>query len=127
MNIDRFEPFLRGCSCFAVLTDAQLQILRDRAEVRHYNLGDLVFRQGDAGDGMYLVYSGKVRVLREENGTQVPLNILYPGEHFGELALMSRQPRNASTRAAADSTLIAISADAVAAVLQSSSDLREYF
>lgn len=110
MDIEQLEPFLRNCSCFAVLSDEALASVRDRCRVRPYKLGEVVFRQGDPADAMFVVYSGKVRVLRETDGQQLPLNTLFAGEHFGERALVSRQKRSATIRAAADSTLIAIPA-----------------
>ena len=107
MKVDQLEAFLRNSSCFAVLSEDQLDTLAGRAEIRSYKLGEVVVRQGDRGDRMYVVYSGKVRVLREEDGVETPLNSIFPGEHFGELALVHDRPRNATIRAAADSTLIA--------------------
>ncbi len=127
MKVEQLDAFLRGASCFVVLSEAQLQRLRERVDIRSYKLGEVVFHQGDAGDRMYLVYSGKVRVLRAEDGGEVPLNTLYPGEHFGEMALVSGQARNATIRAAADSTLIAVPADAVSDLLTESAELRQYF
>lgn len=127
MKVEQLDAFLRGASCFVVLSEAQLQRLRERVDIRSYTLGEVVFHQGDAGDRMYLVYSGKVRVLRAEDGGEVPLNTLYPGEHFGEMALVSGQARNATIRAAADSTLISVPADAVSDLLAESAELRQYF
>ncbi|MFV2066768.1 MAG: ABC transporter transmembrane domain-containing protein, partial [Pirellulales bacterium] len=88
---------------------------------------EVVFRQGDPGDMMFVVYSGKVRVLRETDGGELPLNTLFAGEHFGELALVSHEPRNATIRAAADSTLVGIPAEAVRALLDRNEDLQHYF
>lgn len=127
MKIDQIEPFLRGCSCFAVLTESELATVREQAEVRHFKLGEVVFREGDPGDRMYLVYSGKVRVLRRQNGDEVPLNTLCAGEHFGEMALLGRKRRSATIRAADDSTLIAIPASAIATLAGANSELRSYF
>jgi len=127
MNVDQLERFLRSCSCFALLTDDELDLVRDRAEIRNYKLGQVVFRQGDPGDKMYVVYSGKVRVLRDEDGEETPLNTLFAEEHFGELALVSREPRNATIRSAADSTLIGIPADAVNELMSRNSELKQYF
>lgn len=127
MQVEHLEAFLRGCSCFALLSDDELERLRARSRMRHYGLGEVVFRQGEPGDGMYVVYSGKVRVLREDDGRDVPLNTLYASEHFGELSLVNRQPRNATIRAAADSTLVAVPADALTELLERNADLRRYF
>ncbi len=127
MDIDQLERFLRNCSCFVVLSDDELGFVRDRCRARHYKLGEVVFRQGDPGDMMFVVYSGKVRVLREADGAELPLNTLFAGEHFGELALVSREPRSATIRAAADSTLVGIPAEAVRALLDRNQDLQHYF
>ncbi len=127
MNVDQLETCLRNCSCFSLLTDEQLAAVRDRAEIRHYSLGEVVFRQGDPGDAMYVVYSGKVRVLHEDNGDELPLNTLFAGDHFGELALVSNAPRNATIRSSADSTLIGIPAEAIQSLLDQNSELRQYF
>ena len=50
MKVDQLETFLRNCSCFAVLTDEQLERIADQAEFSHYKLGEIVFRQGDPGE-----------------------------------------------------------------------------
>ncbi|MEX2285570.1 MAG: peptidase domain-containing ABC transporter [Planctomycetaceae bacterium] len=127
MKVDQLESFLRNCSCFAVLTEQQLEQIAEQAEFRHYKLGEVVFRQGDPGDKMYLVYSGKMRVLREDGNGEIPLNTLFPGDHFGELALVNRAPRSATIRAAADSTLVAVSESAVNDLLAREADIRKYF
>ncbi len=127
MNVDQLETCLRNCSCFSLLADEELAAVRDQADIRHYNLGQVVFRQGDTGDAMYVVYSGKVRVLHEENGEELPLNTLFAGDHFGELALVSNEPRSATIRSAADSTLIGIPAEAVRSLLDKNQELRQYF
>ncbi len=127
MNVDQLESCLRNCSCFSLLSDEELAAVRDQADIRHYKLGQVVFRQGDQGDRMYVVYSGKVRVLHEENGDEIPLNTLFDGDHFGEMSLVSKAPRNATIRSAADSTLIGIPAEAVDGLLKQNGDLRQYF
>ncbi|TWU13581.1 Toxin RTX-I translocation ATP-binding protein [Symmachiella macrocystis] len=127
MNVDQLETCLRDCSCFSLLSDEELAAIRDQADIRHYKLGQVVFRQGDVGDRMYVVYSGKVRVLHEENGDELPLNTLFDGDHFGEMSLVSNAPRNATIRSAADSTLISIPAEAVQSLLEKNGDLRQYF
>lgn len=127
MNVDQLESGLRKCSCFSLLADEELAAIREQAEIRHYKLGQVVFRQGEEGDAMYVVYSGKVRVLREEHGDELPLNTLFAGDHFGEMALVSREPRNATIRSAADSALISIPAVAVTQLLEKNQELRQYF
>jgi hypothetical protein len=65
----------------------------------HYAAGETVFRQGDPGDFIYTIVNGEVAVMREdpERG-ETMLNKLGPGEYFGEMALVSDAPRNATVR-----------------------------
>lgn len=62
---------------------------------------DVVFSEGDAADKFYFVYSGSIRVekskeIGENETTTVRVGYLYPGDYFGELALINDNPRLAS-------------------------------
>jgi CRP-like cAMP-binding protein len=62
--------------------------------------GEIVFRQGQAPDAYYVVASGSARVLVEGNsGEEVSLNVLRPGDAFGETSLLEGTPRTATVRA----------------------------
>jgi CRP/FNR family transcriptional regulator/CRP/FNR family cyclic AMP-dependent transcriptional regulator len=64
---------------------------------RAYHRGEVIFHQGDPGDTLHLVRSGRVKVvLPAETGDEVLLAILGPGDCFGELALLDGEPRSAS-------------------------------
>ena len=82
--------------------------------------GEFVFRQGDAGDRIYVVKSGEVEVVRDdpEKG-EVVLARLGKGAYFGEMALLSQAPRNASVRAATEVTALAIERDDFRALFSS--------
>lgn len=62
--------------------------------------GEIVFRQGDEGDCAYFIHSGEVEVIQGENGKEKVVATLSKGQYFGEVALISRAPRNATIRAA---------------------------
>jgi hypothetical protein len=61
--------------------------------------GEIIFRTGDTSDCAYFIKSGQVDVIREENHSEVILATLSEGEYFGEMALLSNTPRNATVRA----------------------------
>mgnify|MGYP001352834335 CR=1 FL=1 len=63
-----------------------------------YNSGEIIVRQGDTGDCMYFIQSGKVEVIRESNGKEVKLAELEHGEFFGEMALFEKGVRSATVR-----------------------------
>ena len=62
--------------------------------------GDVVFYQDDPSDGkMYFVAGGELAVIREIDGSPHELNRLHPGDFFGEMAILNRQPRSATVKA----------------------------
>ncbi len=58
------------------------------AEEKHYPAGGAVFREGDAGDAIYVIARGRVRISRQISGGEEAFAILSPGEIFGEMALL---------------------------------------
>jgi NADH dehydrogenase len=66
---------------------------------QHFEPGDIIFRQGDLGDSVYVIEEGECEVFREQKGNQEILATLGRGEYFGEMALLSDRTRNATLRA----------------------------
>jgi CRP-like cAMP-binding protein len=95
---------LANMPLFARLTERELLRVMQAVEVRAYKDGDLVIREGDKGDELFIVLDGKVRVMR---GEQV-LTHLGQGEHVGEMALIRSVPRSATVVAVGNAELIAI-------------------
>lgn len=65
---------------------------------RIYRTGEMIVRQGEVGDCMYVIQSGKVEVVRESGTGQVRLAELGEGDFFGEMALFDRDVRSATVR-----------------------------
>ena len=64
-----------------------------------YRLGDVVFREGEVGDKLYLLLDGKIRISREVSGMgEEALAVLGPGQAFGEMSLVDDFPRSADAR-----------------------------
>src|SRR4029079_5892517 len=83
---------LQRMPLFARLTDRELLRVMQAVEVRAYEDTQVVIREGDKGDELFIVLSGKVAVSR---GGEV-LTRLGGGEHFGEMALIRAVPRSAT-------------------------------
>ena len=65
--------------------------------------GDTLFERGDPGDALYVVASGRARVIgKDSSGREISLAVLKRSEHFGDIALLSDVPRTATVRAAED-------------------------
>ncbi len=63
---------------------------------RDFPAGAVIFEEGDPGSRLYVIQAGQVRVVKRTGGRAVTLARLGPGEFFGEMALLDRQPRSAS-------------------------------
>ena len=73
---------------------------------KSYAPGEVVFREGDPGKGLFVVLDGEVEVLRETPRGEQRLAMLGPGAAFGELALIDDLPRSATARALDSSRLL---------------------
>ncbi len=96
---------LRNMPLFQHLSYVELVEVLNIAELQSFKAGEIVFREGDAGDALYLVLEGRIRI--EKNG--VELALLGPGGHFGEMALMDKTTRSADAVAAYDARVMAVS------------------
>jgi serine/threonine protein phosphatase PrpC len=95
---------LANMPLFARLTERELLRVMQAVQVREFRDGEVVIREGDKGDELFIVLEGKVRVSR---GEQL-LTQLGQGEHVGEMALIRSVPRSASVTAVGAAELIAI-------------------
>lgn len=64
----------------------------------HFEPGQVIFRQGDLGDRIYIITSGKAEVVRQEDERLIHLAELGAGEYFGEMAILYQTTRNATVR-----------------------------
>lgn len=87
----RLHPFL------SALSARDVKELQTRTRVRRVPAGHVLFQQGDAGDGLYGILAGRVAfTVDSRNGKELILNVLGPGEFFGEIALLDGKGRTAS-------------------------------
>jgi len=75
---------------------------------KSYGDGEVIVRQGEIGDRMFIIQSGKVRMTRSQNGKEVPLSELKPGDLFGEMAIIDREVRPATVSAIGKVQVLAI-------------------
>lgn len=91
---------LRQIELFRGLKPEALQRIARVASEENHARGTKVFQHGDAGDKLYLILEGKIRISREVPGMgEEALAVLGPGQVFGEMALLDESPRSADARA----------------------------
>ena len=96
---------LRHLYVFEGLSGLQLTQFNKILEARSMTAGERIVQEGDEADRMYVVVSGRVRVVRDGGGQAQVLAELGAGEHFGEISLIDRRPRSASVEAMEDGEL----------------------
>lgn len=128
MEIKDLLDFTRKLPVFSIFSDDDLSGILTTVELKSLSAGEPVFTQGDPGDSYYIVYSGKIRIIQKaEEDKEINLGVRIKGDHFGETALISDKPRNASARAVEDSVLLSINKDDFNSFIFSRPELREYF
>jgi eukaryotic-like serine/threonine-protein kinase len=97
----------------AALHDELKAFQRGGAEypVRAVERGEHIIREGESGDEVFILASGRVLVYRTVDGERVPLSELGPGEVFGEMAILTSSPRTASVVALEDCVLRVITGE----------------
>jgi NTE family protein len=115
------EQFLARVPLLAGLSAPMRESLARRARVVRVAAGEFLFREGAAGDAMYVVRAGRLRLFQgdEADGARE----LGRGSALGELSLLTSSPRSASVRAARHSELVAIDRDHFQQLLQDAPEL----
>jgi len=73
-----------------------------------YKPGDLIFREKDPGNEMYIIQEGQVEILKRMKGVERRVAVLEQGDFFGEMSILEDEPRSASARAVTDCDLLRI-------------------
>ncbi len=93
------ENLLRRSSLFQFLPDEHFEQIRPLLQEESYEFGDLLVRQGEPADAFYILLSGRARVVKaDQNGNEIVLATLKPGDSFGEAALSEGGTRTATVR-----------------------------
>jgi len=106
-NVQENLNTISGAHLFRGLPENQLKEIERITVGQDFKRGDVIFSEGDDGDGFFLVASGLVKIFKSSpEGKEQILHILGPGEPFGEVPVFSGQHFPASSEAIAESRLI---------------------
>lgn len=95
------RSFIRQCTLFSPLDPRELRGFLDGFQKLTFKAGEYIVREGEEGDAFYLLRRGEVEVIKDSLGGKV-VNRLTKGQFFGELALLTGEPRAASVRASSE-------------------------
>ncbi|MEO6848070.1 MAG: cyclic nucleotide-binding domain-containing protein [Chthoniobacterales bacterium] len=102
------KEVLQKIKAFANFKLEEVEMLASVSDVEEFKKGDVIVKEGQSGDCMYVILSGKVRISSEAEGKKVELANLSGGDFFGELALVDDCPRSATVIGQEDGRLLRI-------------------
>src|SRR5882757_9549235 len=112
---------LESCKLFSSLSPDELAALKRVTREASFADGKEIFREGDAGDALYVVKSGRVQISAViGEGERQVLSRVPPGDVFGELAIIDNQPRSATATAETDTTVYVVPHEAMVEMLTQS-------
>ncbi len=115
---------LKPIALFSGLSDNELEEIARIIRRVSFGRGEMIFAEGDAGDALYLVERGRVRISKVLSGIgEEALAILGPGSVFGEMAVLDGGKRSANATAQEDVELLALDRDRFNALLLEDKDL----
>lgn len=100
LNLLAMSPIFDLCTA-----DERKEIIESFTS-KSYKIDQAIIREGDPGDSLYLIKSGRVRVVTTKGGNMITLAELSAGEFFGEIALVTGQPRTATVLATTEAEVL---------------------
>ncbi|MCM2256417.1 MAG: Crp/Fnr family transcriptional regulator [Vicinamibacteria bacterium] len=118
------RELLLSVPIFSELTPAELESLARVCSRRQCRKNGVVLYEKDPGDTLFVIVSGRVKVgIQGDDGREVILSVIGPGEFFGEMALLDDEPRSATAVATEDCELLTLSRADFQQVIQGHSSI----
>ena len=107
--IEDWSAFLRRVSIFSDLDEEALKKVADKLKPLFLPKGNTLYQEGDEGNALYVIQSGRVRIIRQdEKGQERILSYLARGDTFGETALLTGAPRSVTIKSDANTNLLVL-------------------
>jgi CRP-like cAMP-binding protein len=108
--MDKLE-LLRGVELFSDLKEREIKSLAEFCVERLFEKGQTLVKQGDSGLGLYILGSGKVKIMKKTStGEELEIAVLGPGDFFGEMTVLDSSPRSANVIALEDTRCLLLTA-----------------
>jgi len=123
-TLDDTIGILSQTAVFRDMPQKMVEEISRIAETRVLPPRTVIFERGDPGDSFWVIRSGRVRVFRSDNeGVEISLSKLGPGQSFGEMALLTGEARSASVETLEETQLMVLAKDQFDQVLKSHPDV----
>jgi len=119
------ETALRTVPMFRFLTDESMTSLVEHSTVLGAPPGSILIEEGEAGDSLFVVIYGNLRVSHDVGGKHLNLALLQPGDYFGEWSLLTGSPRTATVSALSQVELVCVERSAFLEVVQKHPEIRD--
>lgn len=107
--MSRLAEFLAGTALFSGMSGLELKAVSEFLKRRDFARGAVVFREGERGEELFIVFSGRVgSFVTQSDGTRRRIYEFGPGRFFGEMAIVEGEPRSATCWAEEDTTLLVL-------------------
>lgn len=123
------EPraFLHNLPLLKFLPSGVRTLVVDSFVPASFAFGTPIVKEGEAAEAFYVLASGRARVIKAgEHGEEISLNVLRPGDSFGEMGLLNGKPRTATVRASSDLEAFRLDRPVFDALLAENPDIRKY-
>ncbi|MGE5250640.1 MAG: cyclic nucleotide-binding domain-containing protein [Bacteroidota bacterium] len=109
VSVETRLALLKKIHLFRALNEDELRFLAEHFSETEYKAGEVIFAQGTKGESFFLIYRGKVRIVRKKEKAARQLAVLVDNDYFGAMELVSNAPRDATATALTDSTILVLS------------------
>jgi uncharacterized membrane protein len=114
---------LAGIEFFEMLDEDDRTALADVIDYEKLDTGQILFQTGEPGDSLYIVRSGEIELyIKDTAGQKIVLNVVRPGEMFGELSLLDSGPRSATAISLMETELLVLDRDDLLLLFQKKPD-----
>jgi CRP-like cAMP-binding protein len=118
-DLTRYRGLIARVSIFQGLSPEAIDDLAARLQIRSRPAGAIIVAEDEAGDAMFILAEGQAKVaLFGENGREITLSVLRPGDFFGEMSLFDNRPRSANVVAMTATTVLCLPREAFLAHLK---------
>ena len=111
MSLEEDVELLRKIPLFAKIEPSKLKLLAFTSQRLTFNAGDSLFKQGDAGDALYVIMEGEADVLVDTPGGQITVATMGTHDFVGDIAVLCDVPRTATVTATSKLTTMRITKD----------------